>query len=85
MISTNDLIVFFLGRSTTFPGPRVHGPPIVATNLVLIPIYVNKLIATWNAAPVARFYLCSRRTKCESAYNSSIALINFSSHSTIGK
>ena len=38
IISTKDLIVFFLGKSTTFPGPIVHGPPIVATNLVLIPI-----------------------------------------------
>lgn len=62
MISTNDLIVFFLGKSTTFPGPTVHGPPIVAINLVLIPIYASKLIATWKAAPVALFYLCSRGT-----------------------
>jgi len=38
MISTKDLIVFFLGKSTTLPGPIVHGPPRVATNLVLIPI-----------------------------------------------
>lgn len=59
IISTKDLIVFFLGRSTTFPGPIVHGPPKVATNLVLIPMAFNKLMATWKAAPVARFYLWS--------------------------
>ena len=45
MISTNALIVFFLGKSTTFPGPIVHGPPIVATNLVFIPISFIRLIA----------------------------------------
>ena len=41
-----DLIVFFLGKSTTFPGPTVQGPPKVATILVLIPKSVNKLTAT---------------------------------------
>jgi hypothetical protein len=45
MISTNALIVFFLGKSTTLPGPIVHGPPMVATNLVFIPMSFNKLIA----------------------------------------
>lgn len=59
MMSTKDLIVFFLGKSTTFPGPTVQGPPMVATNLVLMPISFTKLIAIWNAEPVALFYLCS--------------------------
>lgn len=51
-------MVFFLGRSTTLPGPTVQGPPIVATNLVFIPISLSKLIAIWKAEPVALFYLC---------------------------
>jgi hypothetical protein len=37
-MSIKLLIVFLSGRSTTLPRPTVHGPPIVATNLVEIPI-----------------------------------------------
>lgn len=40
------LIVFFKGRSTTFPRPSVHGPPMVATNLVDMPISLIRPIAT---------------------------------------
>lgn len=40
------LIVFFKGRSTTWPGPIVQGPPIKDTNLVLMPTLHIVLTAT---------------------------------------
>ena len=46
MISIYTLIVFLRGKSTTWPGPTVHGPPITPTNLVFIPTEHIMLIAT---------------------------------------
>ena len=51
----NTLIVFLSGKSTTLPGPTVHGPPNKVMNLVLIPVTVIKLIAICKAHPVALF------------------------------
>lgn len=53
----NTLIVFFIGRSTIFPGPTVQGPPMIVINLVLILVRDTVLIAASNADPVALFYL----------------------------
>lgn len=66
-------IVFFKGRSTTWPGPIVHGPPINDTNRVLIPTLQIVLTAICKAAPVDRFYLFYLDLTCESAYNYDIA------------
>lgn len=58
----------------------MHGPPIIETNLVLIPTEHIKLTAICNAAPVARFYLFYLDTKCESAsiyYIAAIISSNF--------
>lgn len=56
-------IVFINGKSTTCPGPIVHGPPMIETNLTLIPRVQTVFTAICNAAPVALFSLSVRGLK----------------------
>jgi hypothetical protein len=60
-------MVFFNGRSTTCPGPIVHGPPINVTKRVLMLTEHIILIAICNAAPVALFSLFPFSLRWESA------------------